>query len=55
MPPQYGPKENVPVTAVAPLPSEHLVIGVCELGLEVLLAGLVDFIVALAPHSISSS
>ena len=32
-----------------------LVIEVCELGLEVLPAGLVDFLIALAPHSISSS
>ena len=38
-----------------PPPPKHLVIGVHELGLEVPLAGLVDFLVTLAPHSISSS
>ena len=37
-----------------PPPPKHLVIGVCEQGSEVLPAGPVNFLVTLAPHSIST-
>ena len=55
VPPQYGPKDSGPITVVASPTPKRLVIRVCKPGSEVPLAGLVDFLIALAPHSISSS
>ena len=43
------PKRVLPLLLLQPPSPKCLVIGVCELGLEVLLAGLVDFLIALAP------
>ena len=43
------PKRVFPLLLLCPLPPKHLVIGVCEPGSEVPPAGLVDFLITLAP------